>query len=988
MTEPGGGPQGLDESNGSHNLLLLQREVQGLRQDLRAYKAELHVLVRKELTDFRKLVVEEVRGLFLQEGGWLPREPRVPTVPSSPGTQRTQGSSYGNRADHVDPRDTPTQLLDSQGDTQGSQRGGADDTPSTCGACGQSDTQDPHSCSTRPRGLKLSAACAGPGVGKPAQGFTVADPRVDVGACPAVPRGGQHLRSQPPATEAAKSCPPHQGSTHEEANSFRKEDSVAWPGCVASGLNGQQEDRSAEVNGYPVNEMASAAQEARQDFAIAQDPLCGREQIPSSVDLSESGDRQASAGAQSNGKRGEPTKMGAVQTGGQPTEQGTGRQAALQWYTKKTKTPKGKLMQSRLGKQDKVRRDGGRGQTTISLPAQPRRRRVPKGSRLQFEEEDEEEEKLMQPPDSNPAAGRGDGTSQQKHAACPVRRLALASSRDVAVLRGGEPTDLDPGEGAAERTAAGLQTRHEVGLERGPVADLPVPLDNMAADSAGADCSERSAALAEGVTLGLADVATGSGRRGAHGEGGQVKEAKWRTTKRKRAREAMQGAVIHVLEEDDDFLSTPREKACLMRMQREHSQGEQEHRGGQGLNVRQEHGEGPQWSSGDDEEATDRNGRVSRPVLGVGAPWAERASSQGDGAGTFGVQGGALAEAKSEAQVRSVGVKEPSLVAATTTPASHLGQDLVSSGVPMGDQSTALVLPDSDETTRGSTSHPGDGLETTKGVNLASFRPAERPATARESSLELRERLQTGKGSLLLPRERLETARGASPQLGEGPQDLARLEAECKENLPAMGLESGYGEERQGHLRRALDGNGAARGADVVTAAEQLEMRRPGTLGTAPELQKVGMGVGDPQVRGAGGIGNGERLALSRSPQETERPGQEGRARGGELQCREEQSLSRQPVSVHGGAGAGGALKAPAYKYKDVVRRKADREALAAGDCVECRKFYDAVMAGDPNGLMAPCCQQHQEASRHRYRFAPPSTPQGFWNIGFDSDGS
>ncbi|GJP69984.1 hypothetical protein CLOP_g974 [Closterium sp. NIES-67] len=76
----------------------------------------------------------------------------------------------------------------------------------------------------------------------------------------------------------------------------------------------------------------------------------------------------------------------------------------------------------------------------------------------------------------------------------------------------------------------------------------------------------------------------------------------------------------------------------------------------------------------------------------------------------------------------------------------------------------------------------------------------------------------------------------------------------------------------------------------------------------------------------------------------------------------------------------------PPFKYVDVVRKKADREMLQAGECETCRKFYDAILEGDVQGVMAPRCEQHQVASRHRWRFAPPSTPPGYWNVGFDSD--
>jgi len=79
--------------------------------------------------------------------------------------------------------------------------------------------------------------------------------------------------------------------------------------------------------------------------------------------------------------------------------------------------------------------------------------------------------------------------------------------------------------------------------------------------------------MPEGVTLTQTRVAADGRRRGGGGGGGQVKEAKWRSTRRARAKEGVQGAVTRVQEEDDDFLATPREKACLMRRQREGLQG-------------------------------------------------------------------------------------------------------------------------------------------------------------------------------------------------------------------------------------------------------------------------------------------------------------------------------------------------------------------------------------------------------------------------------
>lgn len=73
------------------------------------------------------------------------------------------------------------------------------------------------------------------------------------------------------------------------------------------------------------------------------------------------------------------------------------------------------------------------------------------------------------------------------------------------------------------------------------------------------------------------------------------------------------------------------------------------------------------------------------------------------------------------------------------------------------------------------------------------------------------------------------------------------------------------------------------------------------------------------------------------------------------------------------------------YKYIEPVRKKSEREALQSTDCRQCKKFYDAVLAKDANGVVESRCKHH-DASRHRYKFAPPATPEGFWNIGFDSD--
>ncbi|XP_024988766.1 protein gamma response 1 [Cynara cardunculus var. scolymus] len=76
------------------------------------------------------------------------------------------------------------------------------------------------------------------------------------------------------------------------------------------------------------------------------------------------------------------------------------------------------------------------------------------------------------------------------------------------------------------------------------------------------------------------------------------------------------------------------------------------------------------------------------------------------------------------------------------------------------------------------------------------------------------------------------------------------------------------------------------------------------------------------------------------------------------------------------------------FKYVEPVRKKAERANLKGVECKQCKKFYDAVLpdgSGD-NNKQNLRCEHHEGVSRHRYRFAPPSTPEGFWNIGFESE--
>ncbi|XP_031258155.1 protein gamma response 1 [Pistacia vera] len=79
------------------------------------------------------------------------------------------------------------------------------------------------------------------------------------------------------------------------------------------------------------------------------------------------------------------------------------------------------------------------------------------------------------------------------------------------------------------------------------------------------------------------------------------------------------------------------------------------------------------------------------------------------------------------------------------------------------------------------------------------------------------------------------------------------------------------------------------------------------------------------------------------------------------------------------------------YKYVEPVRKKAERENLKGVECKQCKKFYDAVLPND-GGKDSDCnkknfrCEHHEGVSRHRYKYIPPMTPEGFWNIGFESE--
>uniref|UniRef100_A0A7N0T6C5 DNA endonuclease activator Ctp1 C-terminal domain-containing protein n=1 Tax=Kalanchoe fedtschenkoi TaxID=63787 RepID=A0A7N0T6C5_KALFE len=74
------------------------------------------------------------------------------------------------------------------------------------------------------------------------------------------------------------------------------------------------------------------------------------------------------------------------------------------------------------------------------------------------------------------------------------------------------------------------------------------------------------------------------------------------------------------------------------------------------------------------------------------------------------------------------------------------------------------------------------------------------------------------------------------------------------------------------------------------------------------------------------------------------------------------------------------------YKYIEPVRKKAERDNLKGVECNQCKKFFDAVLPNGGSNYKNLRCEHHDGVSRHRYKYTPPMTPEGFWNIGFDTE--
>ncbi|KAL3664855.1 DNA endonuclease rbbp8 [Phytophthora oleae] len=72
-------------------------------------------------------------------------------------------------------------------------------------------------------------------------------------------------------------------------------------------------------------------------------------------------------------------------------------------------------------------------------------------------------------------------------------------------------------------------------------------------------------------------------------------------------------------------------------------------------------------------------------------------------------------------------------------------------------------------------------------------------------------------------------------------------------------------------------------------------------------------------------------------------------------------------------------IKPKDFAYVEVVRNREERKALSAHDCLECKKYYDALGGIGENDAAL----QKNKCSRHRARFEPYQTPDDFWRLSF-----
>ncbi|XP_072175527.1 uncharacterized protein [Diadema setosum] len=66
------------------------------------------------------------------------------------------------------------------------------------------------------------------------------------------------------------------------------------------------------------------------------------------------------------------------------------------------------------------------------------------------------------------------------------------------------------------------------------------------------------------------------------------------------------------------------------------------------------------------------------------------------------------------------------------------------------------------------------------------------------------------------------------------------------------------------------------------------------------------------------------------------------------------------------------------YKFKDVVRKRHERQKLKGFDCKECAAYYGNLVLSDEE-----LAERMKTCSRHRGHYSPPNTPQHYWSIDF-----
>ncbi|XP_071510810.1 uncharacterized protein [Diadema antillarum] len=66
------------------------------------------------------------------------------------------------------------------------------------------------------------------------------------------------------------------------------------------------------------------------------------------------------------------------------------------------------------------------------------------------------------------------------------------------------------------------------------------------------------------------------------------------------------------------------------------------------------------------------------------------------------------------------------------------------------------------------------------------------------------------------------------------------------------------------------------------------------------------------------------------------------------------------------------------YKFRDVVRKRHERQKLKGFDCKECASYYGNLVLSDEE-----LAERMKTCSRHRGHYSPPNTPQHYWSIDF-----